>query len=103
MRKENLDYDLAGIKHSSRLITIIQTDVSHKNLDALIRHSGIVFFRISERERMMYFSHPLRAIEKMGYVKGDLTTVLLEQSSRLRAKRLRQGDNHHCYFQYEQH
>ena len=36
MRKENLDYDLKGIKYSSRLITIIDTPAAETSLDILI-------------------------------------------------------------------
>jgi hypothetical protein len=42
MRKELLDYDLSGIKHSSRLITVIQTDFQKKELDMLIHYSNII-------------------------------------------------------------
>src|SRR3989338_2706630 len=36
MRKEQLDYDLAGIKHSSRLITIISVSVADSMVDPII-------------------------------------------------------------------
>lgn len=42
MRKEELEYDLTGIKHSSRLITVIQTDLTPGKLDALIDHSNTI-------------------------------------------------------------
>ncbi len=40
MKKEHLDYDLKGIKHSSRLITLINAQVDNKYLDVLIHKSN---------------------------------------------------------------
>lgn len=65
MRKEMLDYDLAGIKHSSRLITIVQTDFSHKDLDALIEHSNTLLADYRERTKDVLLS-PFKGNTKDG-------------------------------------
>jgi hypothetical protein len=55
MRKEELEYDLAGIKNSSRLITIIQTDFPINKLDTLIAHSNIILaaFRYKTKDVLL--------------------------------------------------
>jgi hypothetical protein len=65
MRKEMLDYDLSGIKHSSRLITIVQTDFSHTELDALIEHSNVLLADYRERTRDVLLS-PFKGNRKDG-------------------------------------
>lgn len=65
MRKERLDYDLAGIKHSSRLITIIQTDFSRNKLDALIDNSNALLADFRERTKDVLLS-PFKGNRKDG-------------------------------------
>ncbi|MDO8451308.1 MAG: hypothetical protein Q7S76_00380 [bacterium] len=65
MRKEILDYDLAGIKHSSRLITIVQTDISHSMLDALIQHSNVLLADYRDRTKDVLLS-PFKGNRKDG-------------------------------------
>ena len=36
MKKEELDYDLKGIKHSSRIITVIEVNLEDKSVDKFI-------------------------------------------------------------------
>ena len=52
MRKGDLDYDLSGIKNSSRLMTIIDTPISDSSLDDFIKrlcseinggHTGLIY------------------------------------------------------------
>jgi len=40
MKKEELDYDLNGIKQSSRLITVIDVEVDDRKLDEFIKVSN---------------------------------------------------------------
>lgn len=65
MRKEKLDYDLSGIKHSSRLITIIQTDFAHDRLDSLIKHSNALLADFRERTNDVLLS-PFKGNRKDG-------------------------------------
>ncbi|HUX36193.1 MAG TPA: hypothetical protein VMV71_04155 [Candidatus Paceibacterota bacterium] len=65
MRKEVLDYDLSGIKHSSRLITIIQTDFSRGKLDALIGHSNAILADLRSRTKDVILS-PFKGNRKDG-------------------------------------
>lgn len=40
MRREEIDYDLTDIKHSSRLITLVELEVQNDFLDKIIQHSN---------------------------------------------------------------
>ena len=42
MRKDELDYDLSGIKHSSRLITIINMPVDSNRVDLFIKKANLI-------------------------------------------------------------
>lgn len=42
MRKRDLDYDLAGIKHSSRLITVIDINLKEEEIDAFIKTCNVL-------------------------------------------------------------
>lgn len=65
MRKELLDYDLVGVKQSSRLITIIATDFSHHKLDALIEHSNHLLADFRDRTKDVLLS-PFKGNRKDG-------------------------------------
>jgi len=65
MRKEKLNYNLARIKHSSRLITVIQTDFSHSKLDTLIKHSNALLSDFRRRTKDVLLS-PFKGNRKDG-------------------------------------
>lgn len=65
MRREELDYDLAKIKHSSRLITVIQTDFLYNKLDALIEHSNLLLDDFRKKTKDILLS-PFKGNRKDG-------------------------------------
>jgi hypothetical protein len=66
MKPEELDYDIADIKHSSRLITIIEFDVQHKDvIDEIIRHSNNSLLDFRERTCDVLLS-PFKGNKKNG-------------------------------------
>jgi hypothetical protein len=56
MRKEELDYDLIGIKHSSRLITVINIPSVEKKLDQFINKSNLILNNHREKTHDVLFS-----------------------------------------------
>ena len=65
MRKERLVYNPAGIKHSSRLITIIQTNFSSAKLDALIKRSNVILADFRKKTQDVLLS-PFKGNRKDG-------------------------------------
>ena len=49
MKPEEMDYDLTTIKHSSRLITLIELQATKGTIDKIIEHSNKTLFNFSKR------------------------------------------------------
>ena len=65
MRPEEIDYDLTNIKHSSRLITVIEVDVNKKIIDKIIEHSNNLLFDFRRKTRDVLLS-PFKGNKKNG-------------------------------------
>ncbi len=65
MRKEELEYNLAGIKHSSRLITIVQTNLAPGKLDELVDCSNTILTDYRDRTKDVLLS-PFKGNRKDG-------------------------------------
>lgn len=65
MKKEELAYDLAGIKHSSRLITIIDAPARYDELDLLISQSNRILTDYRKRTHDVLLS-PFKGNRKDG-------------------------------------
>lgn len=85
MRKEVLDYDLAGIKNSSRLITIIQTDFSDNQIDSLIENSNMILADFRNKTKDIILS-PFKGNRKDGLRRRRLdyatARAILENASK---------------------
>lgn len=65
MRKDQLDYDLAGIKHSSRLITIISISIADSMVDPLIADCNAMLHEYRKRTHDILLS-PFKGNRKDG-------------------------------------
>jgi len=65
MRPEEIDYDLTSIKHSSRLITVIEMNASKKVIDKIIEHSNNLLFDFRRKTSDVLLS-PFKGNKKNG-------------------------------------
>ncbi len=65
MRPEEIDYDLADIKHSSRLITVIKLEAKNDSIDKIIEHSNNLLFDFRKRTYDVLLS-PFKGNKKNG-------------------------------------
>jgi len=65
MKKNDLDYDLNGIKHSSRLITLIHAPTHYKKLEAIIDKSNYILNKYRKKTNDILLS-PFKGNRKDG-------------------------------------
>lgn len=65
MKPEEMDYDLADIKHSSRLITVIEVKASDKEINKIIEYSNQILFDFREKTYDVLLS-PFKGNKKNG-------------------------------------
>jgi len=65
MRPKDIDYDLAEIKHSSRLITVIQMEAENDIIDSIIKHSNNLLFDFRKKTYDVLLS-PFKGNKKNG-------------------------------------
>lgn len=65
MRPEEIDYDLTSIKHSSRLITVIEVNANKKVIDKIIEHSNNLLFDFRKKTSDVLLS-PFKGNKKNG-------------------------------------
>jgi len=65
MRPEDMDYDLTTIKHSSRLITLIEVKATKETIDKIINHSNKALFDFRQKTSDVLLS-PFKGNKKNG-------------------------------------
>ncbi len=65
MRPEEMDYDLSEIKHSSRLITVIEVDANRETIDKIIQYSNKFLFDFRKKTYDVLLS-PFKGNKKNG-------------------------------------
>lgn len=65
MRPKEMDYDLADIKHSSRLITVIEVEAKSDAIDKIIKHSNGLLFDFRKKTYDVLLS-PFKGNKKNG-------------------------------------
>lgn len=65
MRPEEIDYDLVDIKHSSRLITVIEVNANEKVIDKIIEYSNNLLFDFRKKTNDVLLS-PFKGNKKNG-------------------------------------
>jgi hypothetical protein len=65
MRPEEIDYDLADIKHSSRLITVIEVRADNQAIDKIIKYSNQMLFDFRKKTYDVLLS-PFKGNKKNG-------------------------------------
>lgn len=65
MRPEEIDYDLADIKHSSRLITVIELNTKDEIIDSIISYSNKLLFDFRKKTHDVLLS-PFKGNKKNG-------------------------------------
>jgi len=65
MRPEEIDYDLSDIKHSSRLITLIEVKADDQAIDKIIKHSNQTLFDFRRKTYDVLLS-PFKGNKKNG-------------------------------------
>lgn len=65
MRPEEIDYDLADIKNSSRLITVIEVKADKQAIDKMIKHSNQMLFDFRRKTYDVLLS-PFKGNKKNG-------------------------------------
>ena len=65
MRPNEIDYDLKTIKHSSRLITVIELDVRNESVGKIIDHSNILLSEFRKKTHDVLLS-PFKGNKKNG-------------------------------------
>lgn len=65
MRPEEIDYDLSDIKHSSRLITVIEVEADDQAIDKIIKHSNQMLFDFRKKTYDVLLS-PFKGNKKNG-------------------------------------
>ncbi len=65
MKPEEIDYDLTNIRHSSRLITVIEVKANKDAIDKMIKHSNNLLFDFRKRTNDVLLS-PFKGNKKNG-------------------------------------
>ena len=65
MKKEEIDYDLSSIKHSSRLITLIELKTEKSAIDQIIKCSNQILFDFRRSSKDVLLS-PFKGNKKNG-------------------------------------
>lgn len=65
MRPKEMDYDLTDIKHSSRLITVIEMETASDTIDNIIKHSNNLLFDFRKKTYDVLLS-PFKGNKKNG-------------------------------------
>lgn len=65
MRPEEMDYDLADIKHSSRLITVIELKIKNEKIDEIIKYSNKLLLEFRKKTHDVLLS-PFKGNKKNG-------------------------------------
>jgi hypothetical protein len=65
MKPENINYDLSKIKHSSRLITLIEMNIEESLIDSVIKESNNILIKFREETNDILLS-PFKGNKKSG-------------------------------------